>query len=253
LSGLLKVLGLLAFMILGMAVVPSHVSARISFPHDGARLEYAITDMSNSSFGSIAAVANDSYTFSKLGDSWNVTEILVGRIACSPTAATLSVKYGTTSDIFGQKASVSSSPNIFIQASYIINDRIIVSTSIGPKAPASYYATCTFREGNKISIAGGTVALYASTFKYYVFTYIDPTGVTQGTSVPVSIVTATISGTQPIQALGKSRTALVGTISGFVSATMYWEISSGILLLEKSTSTLQTEQMQLIQNPDLAD
>jgi hypothetical protein len=63
---------------------------------------------------------------------------------------------------------------------------------------------------------------------------------------------ATISGTQTVQVLGKSWTALVGTIPGLISGTMYWESNSGILLLEKSTSGVQTEQMQLIQSLDLA-
>jgi len=125
-----------------------------------------------------------------------------------------------------------------------------MSTPIGPNVPGIYFATCLLGGGNKISITGGTVALYTS-LRYYVFTYIQSTGLTPGCSMHVAITTATISGTQEIQALGEPRTALVGTISGFVSATMYWDSSTGILLLEKSASSLQTEQMQLIQSPDL--
>jgi hypothetical protein len=246
----LKTIGLLVFLVLVVAIVPSHVSADISFPYEGAKLTYTIIDLANSSLGSIAAVANDSYTFSKLGDSWNVTERLVGKITCSPGTATLNVKYGTISDMMALKAAVSSSPNIVIQVSYITKDRLIVSTPIGPNVPAIYFATCNLGGGNKISIAGGTVALYTS-LRYYTFTYIQPTEVTPGCSIPVAITTATISGTQDIQALGNPRAALVGTISGFVFATMYWDSSSGILLLEKSASSLQTEQMQLIQSPDL--
>lgn len=248
----MKTVALLWLIILAIVVVPSHVSAGTSFPHDDARLVYAVTDMANSTLGSIAAVANDSYTFSTLGDSWNVTESLVGRIACDPSTATLSVKYGTLSDIFGQKGLPSISPNISLHVSYIIQNRMIVSTPIGPNVPAAYYATCTFQKDGRISIAGGTAALYAYVFKYYVFTFIDPMGVSQGTQVPVSIVTATICGTRAMQALGKSLTALVGTISGFAAATLYWDSSTGILLWEKSTSSLETEQMQLIQCSDLA-
>jgi hypothetical protein len=252
----LRVIGLLVFLVLAIAVMPSHVSAAISFPHDGAKLTYLVTEMGNSSFGSIAAVTNDTYFFSKLGDSWNVTEILVGKISCSPNTGTLTVKYGTLSDIMGLNATALRSPNIFIQVSYIIKDRMVLSTPIGTNVPASYEATCNFGGIKEVLTGGGTPAPYASAFKYYVFTYIQPEGVSKGSTIPVAIMQATISGTQTVQALGRSWTALVGTIPGLISGTIYWESNSGILLLEKSTTGMgagmQTEQMQLIESSDLA-
>ena len=246
--------GLAAIAVVSLVIVaatPSQVFADSSFPHDGATLTYSVTTTGQGSPGSIVAVANDSYKFSKLGDGWNVTETLTGKITCSPSSATLSVKYQTTSDIMGQNATATNNPNILIQVSYVVKDRIVESTSIGPNVPAAYMATCNFGGNNVASIAGGTAALYAFGFKFYVFIYIQAAGVAQGSSVPVSIMAATISGTQNLQVLGKSRTALVGTMSGFISGTMYWDSSSGILLLEKSTSGMQTEQMQLTASPDL--
>jgi len=236
--------------------VPSHVFAGNSFPHDGATLTYSITTTDQTTSGSIVAIANDSYKFSALGDGWNVTETLTGKITCSPSSATLSVKYQTTSDIMGQNATATNNPNILIEVSYVVNDRMIESTPIGPNVPAAYMATCNFGENNGLpitaSIAGGTGAIDAAPFKYYVPVYIQPAGVAQGSSVPVSIMTATISGTQTVQALGKSWTAFVGTMSGFGGGTMYWESNSGILLSAKLSSPVQTDQWQLIESSDLA-
>ena len=248
----LKAVGLLVFLAIVLAIMPSHVSAGMSFPHDGAKLTYQIIEMDNSSFGSISAVTNDTYFFSKLGDSWNVTETLTGKIACSPSTGTLTIKYGTTSDIMGQNATALKSSNISIQVSYIVKDRMVLSTPIGPNVPASYEATCNFGGINQVFTSGGTPAVDASAFKYYVLTYIQPAGVSPGSSVPVSIMTATITGTQNVQVLGKSRTAFVGTISGLLSGIMYWDSSSGILLLAKSTIGDMTEQVQLVQSSDLA-
>lgn len=248
----MKTSGVSVFLVLIVAVMPSQAFAESSFPHDGATLTYAMTTTGHGSPGSIVAVANDSFRFSKSGDGWNVTETVVGKITCSSSSATLSVKYSTQSDFMGQNAAATNNPNILIQVSYVVEGRMVASTSIGPNVPAAYSATCNFGGNNEASISGGTPALYASAFKFYVFIYIQPAGVAQGSSVPVSIMAATISGTQTIQALGKSWTALVGTIPGLITGTMYWEKNSGILLLEKDTSGMQTDQMQLTKSPDLA-
>lgn len=252
----MKTIGLLVFLVLAIAIMPNCVFGGNSFPHDGATLTYAITTTDQTASGSIVAVANDSYKFSALGDGWNVTETLTGKITCSPSSGTLSVKYQTTSDIMGQNATATNNPNILIQVSYVVNDRMIESTAIGPNVPAAYMATCNFGENNGLpitaDIAGGTAAIDAAGFKYYVPVYIQTAGLAQGSSVPVSIMTATISGTQTVQALGKSWNALVGTMSGFDTGTMYWDSTSGILLSAKLTSIAQTDQMQLIESPDLA-
>jgi hypothetical protein len=240
------------FLVLIVAVIPSQVFADKSFPHDGATLTYALTTTGQAAAGSILAFANDSYEFSTLGDGWNVTETFTGKITCSPSSATLSVKYQTTSDIMGQNAAASNNPNIRIQVSYVVKDRIVESTSIGPNVPADYIATCNFGGNNIASIAGGTAALYAFGFKFYVFIYIQPAGIGLGSTVPVSIMAATISGTQNLQVAGESRAALVGTLSGFATGNMYWDSTSGILLLAKLTSVTQTDQMQLVESPGLA-
>ena len=158
----------------------------------------------------------------------------------------MSVRFHTTSDIMGANSTVSSDPNIEIKVSYLIQDRIVKSTPIGPNVPVGYSAKCTLGGNDLGSVDQATEALYASSLRYYVLFYIQTIGITEGTLVPISLLTATISGTQNVTVLNTTRPALVGTLTGFISGSLYWDKDSGILLMSESTSSVQSDKISLI-------
>jgi len=241
-----KAISLFVFLVLVLAAASSQVSADVTFPQNGSTLTYAILTTAKTSQGNITAASTDSYSFQQIGNQWNVTETISGKITCSPPAAQLSVRFHTTSDIMGANSSVSSAPNIEIKVSYLIQDRMVKSTLIGPNVPAGYSAKCTLGGNDVGSVDQATGALYASSLRYYVLFYIQTIGVTEGTLVPVSLLTATISGTQNVAVSNTSRPALVGTLTGLISGSLYWDKDSGILLLAESTSGAESEKMLLI-------
>ena len=237
----------LIFLIVCVLVAaPTQVSASETFPQNGSVLAYLTSVGARASQGNITATLTDSYSFLQMGDQWNVTEILSGKIACFPSTASLSVRFLTTSDVMGAKAIVSNDPNIDIRVSYVLRDRVVESTPIGPNVPIGFSAKCTAGGVDIGPISEATPALYASGFQYYVLFYIQPSGLGVGSSVPVAIMTSTISGTQTLVVFNTSRLALVGTVAGMMSGVLYWDRESGILLLEESTSNTQYESMTLI-------
>jgi hypothetical protein len=247
-----KASSVLVFLVLALAAAPSQVSADITFPQNESTLTYATFMTAGTSQGNVTAVSTDSYSFQQIGNQWNVTETITGKITCFPPAAHLSVRFGTTSDFMGANSSVSTDPNILIKVSYMIQNRTIESTPIGPNVAAGYSAKCTL-EGNDLAsvfLSQGTPALYASPFiRYYVLFYIQTAGVTVGSSVPVAILTSTITGIQNVTVLNTSRPALVGTVTGIISGMLYWDMHSGILLMEESkTGSTESERMLLIQS-----
>jgi hypothetical protein len=234
------------FVVLALAATASRVSADMAFPQSGATLTYAYLTTSKTSQGNITATSTDSYSFQQIGNQWNVTETLAGKITCSTSTAQLSVRFHKISDIMGANSSVSTDPNIDIRVSYVIQDRIVRSTPIGPNAPVGYSAKCTLG-GNDFGVINvDTEAVLAGTLRYYVLFYIQTARVTQGSLVPVSLLTATISGTKNVTVLNTSRPALVGTLTGFISGSLYWDRDSGILLLAETTSAVQSDRMLLI-------
>ena len=234
------------FVVLALAAAPSQVSVDLSFPQNGATLSYAYVTTAKTPQGNITATSTDSYVLQQMGSQWNVTETITGKISCPSPAAQLSVRFHTISDIMGVNSTVSTVPNIEIRVSYVVQDRIVKSTPIGPNMPAGYSAKCTLGGIDLGSIDQDTEALYPGTLRYYVLFYIQTAGVTQESLVPVSLLTATISGTQNVTVLDTSRSALVGTLTGFISGSLYWDRDSGILLLMESTSPTQSDRMLLI-------
>jgi hypothetical protein len=234
------------FLILALAVAPSRVSADLAFPQSGSILTYSTITTAKTSQGSVTADSTDSYSFQQVGSQWNVTETITGKIVCSPSGAQVSVQFHTTSDIMGATVAVSTSPNIKIRVSYMMENRIVKSTLIGPNVPAGYSAKCTLGGVDLGSVGQDTGALYASSLRYYVLFYIQTAGVTKGSVVPVSLLTATISGTQNVTVLNTSRPALVGALTGLISGSLYWDRDSGILLLAESTSSVESERILLV-------
>lgn len=234
------------FFVLALAAAAGRVSADMAFPQNGSTLTYALLTTAKTSQGNITAASTDSFSFQQMGSQWNVTETITGKITCPSPAAQLSVRFHTISDIMGVNSTVSTDPNIEIRVSYVIQDRIVKSTPIGPNVPAGYSAKCTLGGIDLGSIDQDTEALFPGTLRYYVLFYIQTAGVTQGSLVPVSLLTATISGTQNVTVLNTSRPALVGTLTGFFSGSLYWDRDSGILLLMESTSPVQSDRMLLI-------
>jgi hypothetical protein len=218
----------------------------MTFPQNGSTLTYATLTTAQTLQGNITATSTDSYNFQQIGTQWNVTEMITGKIICSPPAAQLSVRFRTTSDLMGTNSIVSNDPNIDIKVSYVVQDRVVESTPIGSNVPAGYSAKCTLGGNDVASISQATPALYASGFRYYVLFYIQTAGVNVGSSVPVAIMTSTISGIQNVTVLNTSRPALAGTLTGIISGRLYWDRNSGILLLEESNSGTQSERMSLI-------
>jgi hypothetical protein len=234
----------LVVLALGLTIAPSRVSADVTFPQDGSALTYATLITAKSPQGNITAASIDSYSFQQISNRWNVTETITAQISCYPPAARLSVRFRTTSDFMGANSSVSTDPNILIKVSYMIQNRTIESTPIGPNVAAGYSAKCSLGGNDIASVGQETPALYASPFiRYYVFFYIQTTGVSKGSSVPVTIMTFTITGIQNV--MNTSRPALVGTFTGLINGTLYWDRFSGILLLGESTSGVQSERMLL--------
>jgi hypothetical protein len=241
----MKISGALMLLVLALMATPSQVFAGITFPQNGSSLTYASFVTAKTAQGNITAASTDSYSFQQTGNQWNVTETITGKITCSPPAAQLSVRFLTTSDIMGANSIVSNDPNVVIKVSYVVQDRVVQSTPIGSNVPAGYSAKCTVGGSDVASISQATPALYASGFRYYVLFYVQPTGVAAGSSVPVAIMSSTISGVQNVTVLNTSRPALVGTITGIIGGTLYWDRDSGILLLEESTSSTQSDRMLL--------
>ncbi len=232
-------------LVLALVATPSQVFASMTFPQNGSSLTYASFVTSKTSQGNITAASTDSYSFQQTGSQWNVTERITGKITCSPQAAQLSVRFRTTSDIMGANSIVSNDPNIDIKVSYVVQDRVVESTPIGSNVPAGYSAECTVGGIDVAAVSQATPALYVSGFRYYVLLYIQTAGVAVGSSVPVAIMTSTISGIQNVIVLNTSRPAFVGTITGITSGSLYWDRDSGILLSEESTSSTQSERMLL--------
>ena len=242
----MKIRSALMLLVLALAAASNQVSADMAFPQNGSTLTYALLTTAKTSQGNITAASTDSYSLQQIGNQWNVTETITGKITCSPPAAQLSVRFHTTSDIMGANSAVSSDPNIEIKVSYLIQDRIVKSTPIGVNVPAGFSAKCTLGGNDLGSVGQDTGALYASSLRYYVLFYIQTIGVTEGTLVPVSLLTATISGTQNVAVLNTTRPALVGTLTGFISGSLYWDKDSGILLMSESTSSVQSDKISLI-------
>ena len=238
----------LMFFVLALAASPSQVAAEVPFPQNGSTLTYAVFDSAATSQGNITVASVDSYSFQQIGNQWNVTETIKGKITCTPNTAQLSVRFRTTSDIMGTNSIVSNDPNINIMVSYVVQDRVVESTSIGSNTPAGYSAECTLAGSAIASLSQATPALYTSGFRYYVIFYIQASGLGVGSSVPVAIMTSTISGTQNVLVLNTSRFALVGTLAGMISGVLYWDRASGILLVEESTSGTQSERISLTQS-----
>ena len=230
----------------GSHPLPRPAGPAIRLPQNGSALTYATLTTVKTSQGNITAASTDSYSFQQIGNQWNVTETISSKITCSPPAAQLSVRFRTTSDFMGANSAVSNDPNIKLKVSYMIQDRIIKSTPVGSNVPAGYSAKCTLGGNDLGSVGQVTGALYASTLRYYVLFYIQTTGVTEGTLVPISLLTVTISGTQNVAVLNTSRLALVGTLTGLTSGSVCWDKESGILLLEESTTGTESEKMLLI-------
>lgn len=242
-----RVTGVLTFLVVcTLLVTTTQVSAIDTFRENGSALVYSTSISAKTSQENITAALTDSYSFLQIGDQWNVTETLTGKIICSPSTARLSVRFRTPSDIMGTNSTVSNDPNIGIKVSYVVQDRVVQSTPIGPNVPIGFSAKCTSSGVDIGPISQATPALYASSFRYYVLFYIEPSGLGVGSSVPVAIMTSTISGTQTLVVLNTPRLALVGTLTGVISGIMYWDRESGILLLEESTSSTQSESMMLI-------
>jgi len=240
-----KTSSVLVFLVLALAAAPSQVSADITFPQNESTLTYATFITAGTSQGNVTAATTDSYNFQQIGNQWNVTETITGKISCFPPGAQLSVRFLTTSDLMGANSIVSNDPNIGIKVSYMVQDRVVESTPIASNVPAGYSAKCTLRGDDLASVSQATPPLYAYSFRYYVLFYIQTTGVTEGSSVHVAIMTLTISGIQNVTVLNTSRPALVGTVTGIISGMLYWDRYSGILLLEESTSSTQSERMLL--------
>jgi hypothetical protein len=235
----------IALLVLILVTMPSQATADTAFPQNGSTLTYSLLTTAKTSQGNITAASTDSYTLQQVGNQWNVTETLSGKITCSPSAAQLNVKFHTRSDIMGINSSVSTDPNIEIPVSYVIQDRLIISTPISPNAPVGFTAKCSLGGTDVGTINQDTGAVLAGSMPGYVWFYIETAGVTQGSAVPISTVTATISGMQNVTVMSTSRPALVGTISGFISGSFYWDRDTGILLLEETTG-LQSDRMQLV-------
>ena len=227
-----------------LAATPSQVSADIIFPR--MALSYATLTTAKSSQGNITATSMDSYSFQQIGSQWNVAETIAGKITCSPSTAQLNVRFQTRSDIMGVNSSVSTDPNIEIPVSYVVQDRIIMSTPIGPNAPVGYTAKCTLGGTEVGTISEDTGAVLAGSLPSYVWFYIQTAGVTQGSVVHISIMTLTISRTQNVTVMNTSRPAFVGTITGFFGGTFYWDRDSGILLLAETTTGPQSDRMMLV-------
>jgi hypothetical protein len=232
-------------LVLVVLAAPGQVSADVTFPQNGSSLTYTALATAQTSQGNISATSSDSYSFQQAGTQWNVTETITGKITCFPPTAQLSVRFLTTADIMGVQSTVSNDPSIDIKVSYLVRDRVVESTPIGSSVPAGYSAKCTLGGNDVASVSQATPALYASGFRYYVLFYIQPTGITVGSSVPVAIMTSTISGVQNVTVLNTPRPALVGTLTGIISGTLYWDRDSGILLLGQSTSSSQSDRMAL--------
>ena len=240
------------FLILVLAATPSPASASITFPQDGSNVTYATFTTAQTRQGNITVSSTDSYVFEQMGakwnwtePQWNVTETITGKITCSPPEAQLSVRYRTTSDIMGAHSSVSNDPNIAIKVSYMLQDRVVQSTLIGSNVPAGYSAKCTLGGNDVASVFVDTPALHAFGSRYYVLFYVQAGTVNIGGSVPVTTVTSTILGTQYVTVLNTPRLAFVGAITGFTSGVLYWDVGSGILLLEQSTAGSQSDRMRL--------
>ncbi len=239
-------LSVILVLALTLAIAPSRVSAETPFPQNGSTLTYSVFMTAKSSQGNITATSTDSYSFQQIGNEWNVTETVIGKISCHPPTADLSVRYRTISDIFGVNSSVSSDPNILIKVSYMVQNRTIVSTPIGPNVAAGYFAKCSLGGKDIASVGQATPALYVSPFiRYYVMFHIQTAGVGVGTLVPVGILPSTITAIESVAVMNTSRPALVGTITGIISGRIYWDQESGILLLEESTNGIQSERMLL--------
>jgi hypothetical protein len=244
-----KASSVLVFLVLALAAAPSQVSADITFPQNESTLTYATFITAGTSQGNVTATSTDSYSFQQIGNQWNVTETITGKINCFPPGAQLSIRFRTTSDLMGANSTVSNDPNISIRVSYMMQDRVVESTPIGSNVPAGYFAKCTLEGNDLASVTQGTPALYAYAFRYYVLFYIQTAGVTVGSSVSVAILTSTITGIQNVTVLTTSRPALVGTVTGIISGMLYWDRYSGILLMEESkTGSTESERMLLIQS-----
>jgi hypothetical protein len=236
---------LFVLLVLVVVAAPTQVSADLAFPQNGATLTYSLLSTAGTSQGNITATSTDSYSFQQIGNQWNVTEMITGKVTCFPSTAQLSVKFHTRSDIMGVNSSVSTNPNINIPVSYVIQDRIIMSSSIGPNAPVGFTAKCALGETDVGTIYQDTGAVLAGGLLTYVFFYIETAGLTKGSTVHISIMTVTISGTQNVTVMNIPRPAFVGTISGIFGGTFYWDRDSGILLLAESTANGQSDRMLL--------